>query len=135
MKKILSLSVLFLALSFPLLSLSLHVRPADFPALQPPHGLPQALVDRAHGVDDRDGFAFFGPVRLRAVLARQPAPEGPRHAQVDAGADVEVEDVARVGVGLFCVFVVVVVVICLEGNKSFSSFREEKEKESFSSSF
>lgn len=61
-----------LSLSFLLFSLSpssLHIRPADFHALQLPNRLPQTLIDRAHGVHNRDSFAVFGPVGFRAVFA------------------------------------------------------------------
>ena len=97
------LSLLSLSLSPPLSPL-IHIRPADLAALQPPDGLPQALVDGADGVDNRHGLPVLRPVGFRAVFPGEPAPEGAGHAEVDAGADVEVEDVARVRVGLFFVF-------------------------------
>ena len=104
---------------------SLHVRPPHLGALQPPHRLPQALVYRAHGVDDRDGLSVFGPIGLGAVFARQHAPEGSGHAEVDAGADVEVEDVARVGVGLL-----VFLFLGREKKRKREREREKRKKES-----
>ena len=88
------------SLSF-LMILSLHIRPADFRALQLPDRLPQALINGTNRIHNRDRFAVFGPVGFGAVFAREPGPEIARDAEVDPGADVEVEDVARVGVGLY----------------------------------
>jgi len=53
---------------------SLELSP-DVAALPAPHGLPQAVVDGCHRVDDAHVLPVLLPVELGAVAPRQPAPE------------------------------------------------------------
>lgn len=67
---------------------SLQLAP-DVATLPPPHGLPQAVVDCGHRVDDAHVLPVLLPVELGAVPPSQTAPEALRVGGEGVGVAVE----------------------------------------------